>query len=1063
MVDKVLVSGLEADFVAFKAPSGTWGVDLDAYLVSMNATFGFNLTPHRFSLQFIPTEFNGASGQLPTIGIYTSYEVRQGSCSQGFLMAGNIVHADYQNGANGTIVKIEVEDRRKDILDVIKLSTEDLGRNTPSGVISVGEVYRQKTGFDDLAGNISDARVKEYRNISELGATYQQIWEAVEWGSTNGLVDFNISGIPHPDIVAAQMLSSTEPLRWKFSTTPFSQVITTVLSDTSYDWYWGMNDDTIKVVSRKVTFDVNEDSLAIQQLSPDNATFTFGADKVQAPSKVTVFGANQEGFLNSNLLSAIDGVDAPAGVDFTFVPAWDNMNLSFIDAFGVWRTYKPTEKELQMAQKSIEHWTFFKIYQTVAAPDGWGIAADEGSIAAQHVTFQSRIDPLMPVVDFYENALSGLRIITNRVDREHNWVLEFYSRVQNHAASHYGRTYALSGIAFNENEGEYKILDAAWCNIENQRQDTSQPFGENYDINNIYAPVAPFLTQDFKIRAHCVLPSSTIYGPEGFSVPAAFADWNEDAHPSGSQTFDHYIPVSIRRVGQKVINPRAEGNVFEDYPEGTLIAQLPILAGTGIFIEQALDTVVTLFEAGAAAHQSGIVDALNPIELVGALPTLSGVAIPVQIRHRYGQVYPALWTSGAGSGTREKVIISDNFAPWKYFPQNQKTSVDIMSERVSGFIDAQLIEVTESRFANLDKIDWPIVSFDSFANQNQVSGIFGRRDHGITDVSVSIQEGIPRTKYGIKSFFAEFGKDAPLGERNAGILDGIIHPIDFTDFDATQPGRPAPDTRPLGDRPILPPLPPVTQQKFVYAVTITSVINRGNASLPEHYFSETKDGTPKPGGILDPLDSLDLTCRDGFFNVGDHGLYIVEYKANGQRRRYYTGGTDLTAGAGVAHITAINVNDVDIQYRGFALTAVPTLGKAPSDTVVNEQGTIITDGTTRPDQEVNITGLRPERDVPAGCFFQPSSGTAAATAAATPVMISGIAAFGTSGATASVVPIIPSGSNGEYAMSGATTIGVNIIPIPAYATSGDIGILAANSANDNFVYISRFGFRRFIQ
>jgi hypothetical protein len=1062
MVDAVMVSGLESDFVAFKAPSGQWQIDLDAYLVSMGATFGFNLTPHKFSLQFIPTEFNGASGQLPAIGTYTTYEVRQGSCSQGFLIAGNVIHADYQNGMNGTVVKVELEDRRKDILDVVTLSTEDLGGDTPSGVISVGEVYRLQTGFNDVGGNISDVRVKEYRNISELGATYQQIWEAIEWGSTNGQVEFNVSGIPHPDVVATQMLSSTEPLRWKFSASPLSQVIATVLNDTSFDWYWGMQDDAVKVVSRKVTFDVNEDSLAVQQLTPDSVTFNFGADKVQAPSKVTLFGAHQEGFLNSNLLGSLDGIDAPAGVDFTFSPAWGNINVSFIDAFGIWRTYKPSEKELQMAQKSIEHWTFFKLYQTTAAPDGWGMAADEGTIAAGHTTFQSRIDPQMPLADFYNNALSGLRIITNRVDREHNWVLEWYAKIQNHAGSHYGRTYALSGVAFNENEGEYKVLGAAWCNIENQRADASQPFGENYDIHNQYAPIAPFLTQDFKVQAHCVLPSSTIYGPEGFSVPASFADWNEDAHPSGAQTYDHYIPVNIQRVGQNVINPRAEGNAFEDYPEGTLIAQLPILAGTGIFTDAVLGSVVTLFEAGAASSQSGIIDALNPKELVGAWPTLSGVAIPVQIRHRYGQVWPALWTSGTGSGTRDKVIVSDNFAPWQYFPQNQKTSVDIMSERASGFIDAQLVEVTESRFANLDKIDWPIISFDGFANQNLVSGIYGRRDHGVTDINVSFQNGVPTTKYGIKSFFSEFGKEAPLGERNAGILNGIIHPIDFTDFRATEPGRPAPVTTNFGL-----PTPGFNAEigptKETYAVTITSVTNRGSATEPETYFSETKDGIAKPGGVIDPLDELDLTCRDGFLNVGDHCLYHVEYKQNGQRRRYYSGGTDLTTGAGLASVSALNASTVDISYRGFSLTDVPTIGKTFSDIVVNEQGVLITDGTMKADNEVNITGLRPERDVPAGVYFQPSSGSATSTSEATPVIINEIASFGTASATATVQPIIESGAQGQFVGSGTITTGVEIIPIPQFAQSGDIGVLTQNAAAtpDKFVYINRQAFAVF--
>jgi hypothetical protein len=323
MISGIMVSGWESDFVAFKAPSGQWNVNLDAFLTSMSASFGFNLTPHRFSLQFIPENFNGASGQLPDIGTYTTYEVRQGSCSQGFLIAGNVIHADYQNSTNGTIVRVDVEDRRKDFLDQIKISSEDLGTNLPSGLVSVARMYRLTTGFDDVSG-ISDSRVKEYRNISELGCTYQQIYEAIVWARNNGDITFNPSGLPHPDIVAANTMGSLEPIRWKFNAQPLSEVISAILNDTAYDWYWGMQDDAVKLVNRKVTFDVSEDSLAIQSLQPDSVDFRFGADVVQAPSKITVLGANQQGILNSTLLSSIDGIDNPSG-SMVFRPAWSTI------------------------------------------------------------------------------------------------------------------------------------------------------------------------------------------------------------------------------------------------------------------------------------------------------------------------------------------------------------------------------------------------------------------------------------------------------------------------------------------------------------------------------------------------------------------------------------------------------------------------------------------------------------------------------------------------------------------------------------------------------------------
>ncbi len=1061
MLSGIMVSGYEADFVSFKAPSGQWSVDLDAYLTSMSASFGFNNSPHKFSLQFVPSAYNGASGQLPEIGTYTTYEVRQGSCSQGFLIAGNVVHADYQNSTAGTAMKVEIEDRRNEILGVLKITTEDLGTDIPNGVVSVGEAYRLQTGFTDINGDIEDARVKEYRNITELGATYQQIYEAIIYASGAGRSAFDWTKLPHPSVVSSNTLGSLEPLRFKFSAIPLSQVVSTVLSDSAFDWYWGMNDDEVKIVNRKVTFNVTEDSLAVQKLTPDSPTFGFGTDVVQSPSKVTILGAHQEGFLNSTLLGGIDGIDSPAGASFTFTPAWDSINVSFWDAYGAYRSYAPTETELKCALKGIEHWTYYKLYQNAGAPLGWSDGVDAGTSGALHHTFQSRYDTMMPVSDFTNNSESGIRIITNRIDTEHNWVLEWYAKIQNHANSHYGRTYALSGIAFNENEGEYKVIQAAWCNLENQRAEPGEPYGENYEIHNQYAALAPFITQDFKIQAHCVLPSSTLYGPEGLSAPASFADWNEEAHPSGTQSYDHYIPVSLKRVGQNVINPRAPGNAFEDYPEGTIIAQLPVLAGTGLLTSAQLSTVVTTFEQAAAAQQSGIADALNPHTLIGVHETLTGVAIPVQVRSRYGQIYPTAWSSGTGSGTRDELIISDSYAPWNYFPIGNNSSVDVMSGRVSGVMSAKLIEVSESRYADITKVDWPIVSFDGFANQNAISGVYGTRDHGITTVSVNVNNGVPQTKYSIKSYFSEFGKDAPLGERNAAILNGLIHPIDYTEFQVSNPQRPAPIVFNYGL-----PTPSfnaaISPNKYVYAVTITQVLNRGSATDPERYHSVTKDNVPKPGGAVDPLDSLDLICRDGFLNVDDHALYVVEYKSDGRRRRYYTGGTDLTTGAFVVSVDTVNAADVDVTYRGFSLPTVPVLPGIDIDTITaGDTGKLVSDGVQRPQNEGNITGIRPAITCESkGIYFEPAATGTAGGGSGEAAIITAIANLGESGALASVQKVFPSGVNAQAGPSGAVTGTVYPLPWAAFAQSGDVGVFVNNGA-DNFIFISRAGFSNF--
>lgn len=1055
MSEEVIVSGLEADFVAFKAPSGQWGVDLDAFLVSFNASFGFNESPHRFSFSFIPSEFNGASGNLPDIGTYFTYEVRPGNVEAGFYIAGKVTHADYSNNAGGTSIGIEVEDRRKDILDQVYITTEDLGQNAPSGLVSVAEMYRIGTGFLDTSGNISDSRVKEYRNIVELGATYQEIYNALILASGLGRTDFVTTRLPHPDLIAANMRGTIEPLRFKFVAEPLSRVITTVCSDAGYDWYWGMADDTVKIVNRQYSFIVNEDNLAIQQLSPDNVDFKFGTDEVQNPSKVTVLGAKREGFINSRLLSPIDGIAEPTG-QLMFVPAWNNISISFYDNYGVYRTYTPNDKELQMALKSIEHWAYYKKYQDTV----FGYPTDEGVTAAQHSTFESRIDPLMPLADFYNNPASGLRIISNRLDEEHNWILEWYSRISNHASTHYGKTYVLEGFSYNANSGELVVLDAAWCNLENQIQNSSSLFTENYQINPLYAPVTPFVTDEFKVRAHAVLPSSTKYGYEGYDAPASFSDWNEDAHPSGDQTYEHYIPVDLKIVGQKIINPRSEENAFEDFPEGTIIAQFPVLVGSGRYTDAILQDLVTLYEIGQFLGQSGIEDIYDPTILVQAHSGISGVAIPIQIQERFGQIYPAAWSSGTGSGAKCSFIVNDAFAPWNYFPVGSSNSLEVMGQRVSGYMAAQIVPVNSSRFAEINKVDWPFIGFDSFANQLAVSGVYGTRDHGVTEITVSFSAGVPRTTYGIKSFFSDFIKDAPLGERNFGILNNVIHPIDYMQVN-NPPSRPLGDNRPIGGRsPTFSAVPPIAIRKEVYAVTITQVFNRGDTTAPERYWSITKDNIPKPGGSTDPLDSEDLICRDGFLNVGDKCLYHVEYNALGRRRRFYTGGTDLTQGAAVVEVSTIDTvgNTVDITYRGFTIPAVEVIPGADVNALsTGDFGSLQTDGTMHPDNNANITGLRPEVDAPTGTYFVPV-GAAGGAGTATPVIIIDITNFGTSGATATVQEIIPSGNSPDFVGSGTLTAGVRPIPIAQFAQSGDVGVLTENSAGDQFIFINRQAF-----
>ena len=137
MSNDINISGISIPIDAIIWPSGQFasgvpGAQLCAFLVSLNANFGFNLNPHTFSLEWCPCgpaeSFHGASGQLPPIG--HPFELFIGE----FFLKGQITHTDYTSTTNGTMININVEDDRK-LLRKAKIHTEDLGENVPSGVI----------------------------------------------------------------------------------------------------------------------------------------------------------------------------------------------------------------------------------------------------------------------------------------------------------------------------------------------------------------------------------------------------------------------------------------------------------------------------------------------------------------------------------------------------------------------------------------------------------------------------------------------------------------------------------------------------------------------------------------------------------------------------------------------------------------------------------------------------------------------------------------------------------------------------------------------------------------
>lgn len=1100
---RIAVSGAGVPIDAIQWPSGQFptgspGSNLCAFLASMNASFGFNLTPHTFTTEWVPKgdpcAFHGASGQLPPIGSKIEFYVGN------FLIRGNITHADYTSTNAGTIVNVNIEDNRKE-LRAVKVHTEDLGGSVPSGVISVARGYREANGLTDVNNNPSDPLIREYSRILEIGSTYDQVLDAIDTAFTEDRSRFPQSELPSAAVIEANIGANVDTIRWQFNLTPLDEAITRILQDTGFDWYWSMNNNQINIINKKLPFEVTEPELlelvgqfgSASGLNETKQT-GFGQDVVPDPTRFRVLGGHQHGFLNSKLLSPIDGLDTSAvdgltynspgsvGDQVIFRKYWDQLTIGFYDAAGFYRTYVPTEKELQLSLAGIEQWTYFKKYQTAAptdSPPGYNLPADDGSIAAQDTTFESRLSPLQPLADEASGAnQSGIRIISNRRDSEHNWVIAFYQRVRNHAARHYGRTYVASGLLFNQGSGLYRLIDSAWANVENQIQGNplsisgvSGPFTEDYEINRDLGPISPFVTEDFRVSAHCVLPGDTVYGAQGDDVPASFANWTEDAapfNPDGDGS--HYIPVQLTVVGQRVIDPRNDDlYAFEAFGEGTLMCQLPINCGpeSGLAEDNVIKDLETIISTDRKVNGSGILDIINPAIVLNAYSELSGVAVPVEARARYGQIFPRTWVEGDPHYQRdEDVQLDDQFVPWAFSPEGSKTSIDVMTDRALTRVRGKIVNSSSARYADFQQVGLPLLSFDSFANQGLgPSGLYGEISHGVSELNIQFGGDGFITRYKIKSYFPQFGKEAPLGERIRAILNGIINPIDFTFLDIGSQ-IPEPAANPFIDADPAPVPIFFDSEKRAVRVTISEVANVFTlSSTPpaarERYRGVDGNGYTKPapnaGADIDFQEGA--ICVDGFLNINDEAIYHTDKFELPNRTnllRYFTGGrpfgnaTIVEVAAEVGGNYDVTIVDPGAEAFGIerAIQGIPVLNGSVS---VGDKTTLASQG----DADV----------VPGDANNIFLNGTSFG-AGVVPVEITAVQNRGSTSATATCVQLNTEGvvdlANGE------TFSGVIPIPKREFAFSGIKGFLATtvvpnaqgsgvstsfvNIANDPFIH-----------
>jgi hypothetical protein len=617
-------------------------------------------------------------------------------------------------------------------------------------------------------------------------------------------------------------------------------------------------------------------------------------------------------------------------------------------------------------------------------------------------------------------------------------------------------------VTFDTANGLYRLIDSAFANVDNQVQGfalsasgtlaSSGVFVEDYEINRDLGPISPFVANDFRVRSHVVLPADTVYGPQGDDTPAAFGDWTEDAppfNPNGSG--EHYVPIALTIVGQRVINPRDDNLYgFEAFPEGTLFAQLAINAGPsgGLIQDPTINSLSTLFSTQQKLTGSGLQDIIDPAIVLNTYECLSGVAIPVEARIRYFQEYPTQIVLGDFHFERdEDVQLDDQFVPWAFSPEGNQTSLQVMTDRAIRRAQGKIVNQSSSRYADFEQVGLPLLSFDAFADQGiGPSGLFGEISHGVSELNISFgTEGFV-TRYKIQSYFPKFGKEAPLGERVRAQLNGIINPIDFTDLALLNPAPVASEPFAANGDPFVPPIFFDSEESAV-RVTINEVNNVFTlASVPgteeaERYRGIDQNQYNKPstnGGSSNPDFAEGAICIDGFLNIGDEAMYHAddfELPGGNIIQRYFTQGRPFANGL----IVQVERNSV-VDSNNFDVTIVdPTAVANGVDRAIFNlevlNGTVMLgDKTTLAPQGDAVVAPGPSN----GTIFL--NGTTQAVAGVMPVEIVSVGQPGTEQAIANCQQL---DADGNVIISGMLFQSVIPIPFRELAASGDRGFLAS--------------------
>ncbi len=875
-------------------PSGVFGLNVDAYLSSLNATFGFNQTSHRFDLEYVPSQFSFKD--LPSIGSGVALTI-----GDEFYIQGRITHADYSRSTKGNTVSISIEDNRSDLkntfIDVTGIFGETDGPQ--NGVVDV--IYWYLANYVDSRRIGRSMIEKELFMLEQHGASYRQIYEAVKYFETLGNISGISTKIPPPEVIESQLSGNAQSYRWKFKCQPLIEVLTKILTDISYDWYWDMREQKVNVINNKYEITINESNIPIPGDTAPIISMRYGKDLGEEATTVQLYGDEMEGIIgggdNYGTDSGAFGYSVNQynlGLSLTkrtlkFVPAWRDITVRYNGADGYLLSEIPSDREYAMALKGIEFW---------AKEKGIDNRLTTSTIYESLGTTEKQYSP------YAASGRPGL--IENRATQERNWVIEWYNKVRSVAQNYYSRAYKLAtSDPLYGYLDQFDVIPAAWCNIENFTSSSGYP--DDYVIQNKYSVLAPFWDQDNnKMKAYSAIPSSGYWGEDGKAAPGSFENWTEIQN-------DWIVPIEVRKWS-RTNNKFSDAFIkqFDKYEQGILIILPNLCWQTYYTLDPALQKEISLATLQEKWSGDTTFDFESPLNLPKPFEVLENIALPVRVRRRYGYQFPTIWASGTGS--IRKVEILEELSPWRYVPQDNQTSVTMMNNDAQTWIRANLVSRDTVTFAEAQKIGLPIISFDGFANQDNDERGYGIVNHGVSNLSISKGMDWWQTKYSLKSHFPQFLKVKPVVIGAQEDFHFVLHrfgeemkrliPPNIFQFTAPTLNDKKTDYK-RGD--ILDIL-----EKFEVAVTIEEVYNRNSLTQSEYYLGIDADGVRWPRALDTTTYSSTIrltksmreaTCLDGYLQIGMSAVYHYEDLPNGSFKHWFTGGIPLSAGRAVQLVT----------------------------------------------------------------------------------------------------------------------------------------------------------------